>query len=305
MIRAGPTDTSSGTPTPARPSLSIESRRFSRPMQTASSCSRAMYRSKRSAFTCSTSWLRSSSTTRHGDTGDRGVGDDREACAQKLRAAARAEECGLDADGVAADASGVPTGAARRQTPAARKAKGKTKDAFDKGRSSPTQAGAIADAAEANPAAEESLLDLAQTGSTTDLLDECERVKREATDDASLAAQQRRARFFRAWKDHLGMLRFAGAFEPLVGAKFVAELERRAGCSATSPEPKARSTRPNKGWPTPSPPSSTRPAPPRRAAQGRAAQGRAAQGRRSGGAAHRRAPHRLERRGRTRLRGAG
>ena len=150
------------------------------------------------------------------------------ACAQKLRAAARAEDCGFDADGVVADASGVPTGAARRQTRVARQAKGKTKAAFEQGALSPTQAGAIAEAAEANPEAEESLLDLAAAGSTTDLLAECDRVKRAATDDATLAAQQHQARFVRTWKDALGMLRLAGALEPLPGAKLVAELERRA-----------------------------------------------------------------------------
>ncbi len=57
---------------------------------------------------------------------------------------------------------------------------------------------------------------------------ECERVKRAATDDATLAAQQHEARFVRTWKDALGMLRLAGALEPLPGAKLVAELERRA-----------------------------------------------------------------------------
>jgi hypothetical protein len=150
------------------------------------------------------------------------------ACAQKLRSAARAEETGLDADAAVANSSGVPTGAARRQTKAARKAKGKTKEAFDKGQLSPTQAGAIADAAEANPDAEDSLLALAATAPTNELLDECERVRREATDEATLAARQRAARFVRTWKDSLGMTRFAGALEPLIGAKFVAELERRA-----------------------------------------------------------------------------
>jgi hypothetical protein len=152
------------------------------------------------------------------------------ACAQKLRAAARAEETGLDAEAIVANSSGVPTPAARRQAQAARKTRkhARTAEAFDKGRLSPTQAGAIADAAEANPAAEESLLDLAATASTTELLDECARIKRDATDDASLAAQQRQARFVRTWNDELGMLRFAGAFEPLVGAKWLAEIERRA-----------------------------------------------------------------------------
>jgi HNH endonuclease len=150
------------------------------------------------------------------------------ACAQKLRAATRAEDVGVDAEGVVANSSGVPTGAARKQTKAARKAKGKTKEAFDKGKLSPTQANAITDATEANPEAERSLLELAQRASTTELLNECERVKREASDDASLAARQREARFLRTWKDHLGMTRFAGALEPLLGAKFVAEVESRA-----------------------------------------------------------------------------
>src|SRR4051812_45057788 len=149
------------------------------------------------------------------------------ACAQKLRAAARAEDVGLDAEGIVANSSGVPTGAARKQTKAARKAKGKTKEAFEKGKLSPTQANAITDATEANPEAEQSLLELAQRASTTELLSECERVKREASDDASLAARQREARFLRTWKDHLGMTRFAGALEPLLGAKFVAEVESR------------------------------------------------------------------------------
>jgi hypothetical protein len=150
------------------------------------------------------------------------------ACAQKLRAATRAEDCGIDAEGVVADSSGVATGAARRQTRAARKAKGKTKRKFEAGKLSPTQAGAIADAAEANPGAEESLLELAESGSTAELLSECERIKREAMSDADLAKRQRQARFFRSWKDALGMTRFTGALEPLLGAKLIAELTRRS-----------------------------------------------------------------------------
>jgi len=150
------------------------------------------------------------------------------ACAQKLRAAERAEDVGIDAEGVVADASGVPANAARRQTKAARKTKGKTRKKFEKGKLSPTQANAIADAAAANPDAEDSLLELAERASTQELLDECERIKREATDDASLAARQREARFLRTWKNSLGMTCGAFAFEPLLGAKFVAEVEARA-----------------------------------------------------------------------------
>ncbi|HVT75387.1 MAG TPA: hypothetical protein VHD87_00040, partial [Acidimicrobiales bacterium] len=150
------------------------------------------------------------------------------ACAQKLLTAARAEDVGLDAEGIVADSSGVPTGAARKQTKAARKAKGKTRDAFDRGKLSPTQAGAIADAVATNPDAEDSLLELAERASTTELLNECERIQREASDDSSLAARQHAARFVRTWKDRLGMTRGSFALEPLLGAKLVAELEARA-----------------------------------------------------------------------------
>jgi hypothetical protein len=150
------------------------------------------------------------------------------ACAQKLRAATRAEDLGVDGSGAVAGASGVPAGQARRQTKTARTAKGKTKDKFERGELSHTQAAAIGEATEANPAAEESLLELAERATTNDLLDECARVKRQAMDDASLAAQQHAARSFRSWKDAMGMLRFAGALEPLVGAMLLAELERRS-----------------------------------------------------------------------------
>ena len=148
------------------------------------------------------------------------------ACAQKLRAAARAEEVGLDAEGAVAQSSGVPAGQARRQTKTARKAKGKTKQQFERGELSTTQAGAIAEATEANPAAEDGLLELAATATTNELLDACERVKREAVDDASLAAQQKQARMLRTWKNALGMTCGSFALEPLVGARFLAELQR-------------------------------------------------------------------------------
>lgn len=70
---------------------------------------------------------------------------------------------------------------------------------------------------------------LAAKGNTADLLNECNRVRRDAMDkDGSLAARQRAARFLRTWTDGLGMTRFAGALEPIIGAKVVAELQRRS-----------------------------------------------------------------------------
>ncbi|MEY2396891.1 MAG: hypothetical protein QOJ00_65 [Actinomycetota bacterium] len=156
---------------------------------------------------------------------------ERIACAAKLRAAARAEDLGLDADAAVADASGVTSGQARRQTKLRKKLadKARTRDALDKGDLSPTQADAIADAVDANPDAEESLLDVAAAGSTSQLLSECERVRRDALDAAGgLAARQRAARSLRHWKNALGNVCGNFEFEPLFGAKFVAELERRA-----------------------------------------------------------------------------
>jgi hypothetical protein len=151
------------------------------------------------------------------------------ACAQKLRSAARAEEAGMDAETIVAESSGITQGAAKQQTRAARKAKGKTKVAFEKGKLSATQAKAIAEAVEANPDAEDSLLDLAEAGSTGELLSACDQVRHDAMHaDGSLAARQRQARCLRTWRDGMGMTRLAGAFEPLVGAKIVAELERRS-----------------------------------------------------------------------------
>jgi len=153
------------------------------------------------------------------------------ACAAKLRAAARAEDLGLDADDAVANASGVTSGQARRQTKLRKKLADKpgTQDAFDKGRLSPTQADAIADAVEANPVAEKSLLDLAATGSASDLISECDRVKRDALDaEGGLAARQRAARSIRHWKNAIGNVCGSFEFEPLFGAKFIAELERRA-----------------------------------------------------------------------------
>jgi hypothetical protein len=150
------------------------------------------------------------------------------ACAQKLRAADRAEDCGVDGDNAVAQSSGVKAGTARHQTKARRRAKPKTREALDKGKLSATQAAAIGEATEANPDAEESLLELAGRATTNELLDECERVKRAAVDDAELARRQRAARHLRTWTDALGMLRISGAFEPLIGATLLAEWERRA-----------------------------------------------------------------------------
>ncbi|MEY2470116.1 MAG: hypothetical protein QOF21_2814, partial [Actinomycetota bacterium] len=157
---------------------------------------------------------------------------ERIACAAKLRAAGRAEEIGLDAEQAVAGSSGITSGQARRQTRLNRKLRDKqrTSEAFNKGRLSSTQANAISDAVDANPAAEEALLGMVSNGaSASDLLSECERIRRDALDaDGTLAARQRQLRSLRHWTDAMGMTCLSGRFEPVAGAKLIAELERRA-----------------------------------------------------------------------------
>lgn len=156
---------------------------------------------------------------------------ERMACSAKLRAAARAEDVGLDAEGAVAEASGVTAQQARRQTRARKRAQKhkKTAAALDDGRLSTTQADAIAGAADVAPEAEDSLLELAATASAADLLAECDRVRRDALDaDGTLATRQRAARSFESWTDSLGMLAGRFRLEPVAGAAMLAEMQRRA-----------------------------------------------------------------------------
>lgn len=157
---------------------------------------------------------------------------ERIACSAKLRAAGRVEDLGLDPEATVAEASGLSSGQARRQTRLRKKLKNKkkTQDALDKGKLSPTQANAIGEAVDANPDAEQTLLDMAENGtSTSELLKECERIKRDALDaDGSLGAKQKQARTLWASTDALGMTFIGMRLEPLNGAKFMAEVDRRA-----------------------------------------------------------------------------
>ncbi len=157
---------------------------------------------------------------------------ERVAYAAKLRAAARAEEIGLDAEGAVAASSGITSSQARKQTRLNKKLanKKKTADAFNKGDLSSTEADAIAEAADADPGAEQSLLDLAAGGaSTADLLSECDRVRRDALDaDGTLAARQRQARGVRNWTDAMGMSCGTWRLEPVAGAKLLADLAQRS-----------------------------------------------------------------------------
>ena len=103
--------------------------------------------------------------------------------------------------------AGISVAEARRQLGTARKADhlGKTKDAMKKGKVSPEQADAITDAATADPAAEDDLLDLAERETHKNLREEAARRKAAAaTDDEARERRVRRERSKRTWVDRDG-----------------------------------------------------------------------------------------------------
>lgn len=101
---------------------------------------------------------------------------------------------------------GISVWEANKQLGTARKAEGlgKTKKAMRDGKLSPDQADAVADAATADPAAEDDLLDLAERATAKDLRDEAARRKAAATDDAARDRRIHRERSKRAWIDRDG-----------------------------------------------------------------------------------------------------
>ena len=121
---------------------------------------------------------------------------------------------------------GISVWEANRQLGTARKAEElpKTKKAMQDGRLSPDQADAVADAATADPASEEDLLDLAGRETTKNLRDEAARRKAAATDDAARDRRLHRERSKRAWIDRDGAwnLRLRGTAAD--GARFEAAL---------------------------------------------------------------------------------
>jgi hypothetical protein len=128
---------------------------------------------------------------------------------------------------------GISVHEARRQLGTARKADGlgKTKKAMREGRLSPDQADAVADAATADPTAEEDLLDLAERDTHKNLREEAQRRKAAVTDDAAQERQIHRERSKRSWIDGEGAwnLRLRGTAAD--GARFeeaVRPLEEQA-----------------------------------------------------------------------------
>ena len=157
---------------------------------------------------------------------------ERAAASAKLRAALRVDDAGLDGDGVVADASGTTPSRARRQKRAAAAASSKPGplgDAFRKGQLSAEQTEAITSATAVAPEAEQSLVDLAQSNPTADLIEACNRTRIDALNKhGRLAGEQRARRYVRHWKDQYGMTRIDGALEPVAGATVIAALNQLA-----------------------------------------------------------------------------
>lgn len=101
-----------------------------------------------------------------------------------------------------------------------------TKDALRQGRLSPDQAGAVADAAMANPDAEADLIRLAEQESLRRLRDEAARRRAEREDGERRRERVHRRRSARCWTDRDGAWNFAAAGPADVGSGFMVEWER-------------------------------------------------------------------------------
>jgi hypothetical protein len=104
----------------------------------------------------------------------------------------------------------------------------KTDAAARRGKLSPQQAAAITDAASADPAAEDDLLDLAERASLGELRDEAARRKAAAEDQEEKHNRIRAERAVRSWCGPDGAWRLTANGPPEAGAGFMARLQALA-----------------------------------------------------------------------------
>ena len=121
---------------------------------------------------------------------------------------------------------GISVWEANKQLGTARKAEGlpDTKEAMRNGKLSPDQADAVADAATADPSAEQDLLDLAERETTKNLRDEAAKRKAAATDSEARDRRIHRERSKRAWIDRDGAWNMHVRSTAAVGARVEALL---------------------------------------------------------------------------------
>lgn len=103
-----------------------------------------------------------------------------------------------------------------------------TRDAVLSGLISLAQAAEITQAEADTPGVEGTLLPVARRADLSKLRDQARHERQARTPVDDLHAQQHRARFFRHWRDRMGMVCFAGQVAPEVGVPFVSRLEQLA-----------------------------------------------------------------------------
>ena len=131
-----------------------------------------------------------------------------------------------------------------------------TRDALLSGEISMSQAAEIAQAEADTPGVEDTLVPVARTSDLSRLRDRAREERQARTPVDDLHAKQHRARFFRRWRDRLGMVCFAGALTPEVGVPFINRLEQatdRARRAARAGGPTASPAASSAPSPAPSP----------------------------------------------------
>lgn len=141
--------------------------------------------------------------------------------------------------------SGITSQQARRDLETADRLEDcpRTLDALRAGEISMAQAAEITQAEADTPGVEQALLPVARVGDLSKLRDRAREERQARTPVEDLHARQHRARFFRHWRDRLGMVCFAGQLPPEVGIPFVNRLQQatdRVRRDARTAAPEAR-----------------------------------------------------------------
>jgi len=104
-----------------------------------------------------------------------------------------------------------------------------TAEAVAQGEVSMKEAAEVARGEADRPGSEEDLVRLAKDKGLGVLKEEVRKRGLEDQAATGLAARQHRARYFRHWRDELGLVRFAGALPPTLGIGIVKRIEAEAG----------------------------------------------------------------------------
>ena len=175
------------------------------------------------------------------------------ACAGgRARAAARAVACGAHqaagfADGAdwLAKTAGTSRAEARSdlETASSLEDMPATAAALGRGELSLKEAAEVARGEADAPGSEEELVDLAKSSGLGVLKDEVRSRALRARAAEDLAARQHRARYFRHWRDELGLVRFSGALPPTVGIGIATRIEAEASRLRRAAGPAGRDVR--------------------------------------------------------------